>query len=140
MNKLMGNIRPSRPLLLPLVLRKVLPLLVPIDYFACLDHDTYSMDSTAKTWDIRPFAPTERHIRTFDGAPFGMEQNLIRGSWDKDGKKIAVGSGDGTVVIWASDTGKLLYKLPGHKGTVNCAEFTPGEEPVSKFIVSIRNL
>ncbi|KAJ9162050.1 WD40 repeat-like protein [Coniochaeta hoffmannii] len=91
---------------------------------------SYSMDSTAKTWDIRPFAPTERHIRTFDGAPFGMEQNLIRGSWDKDGKKIGVGSGDGTVVIWSSDTGKLLYKLPGHKGTVNCAEFGTGTDPL----------
>jgi Prp8 binding protein len=94
---------------------------------------SYSMDSTAKTWDIRPFAPTERHIRTFDGAPFGMEQNLIRGSWDKDGKKIAVGSGDGTVVVWSSDTGKLLYKLPGHKGTVNCAEFGTGTDPLSRW-------
>ncbi|KAB5539264.1 WD40-repeat-containing domain protein [Coniochaeta sp. 2T2.1] len=91
---------------------------------------SYSMDSTAKTWDIRPFAPTERHIRTFDGAPFGMEQNLIRGSWDKSGKKIAAGSGDGTVVVWGADTGKLLYKLPGHKGTVNCAEFGTGADPL----------
>lgn len=101
---------------------------------------SYSHDSTAKTWDIRPFAPTERHIRTFDGAQMGIEKNLVRASWDKAGKKIAVGAGDGTVIIWSNDNGKLLYKLPGHKGTVNCAEFTPGEEPVSKFIVSIRNL
>lgn len=92
---------------------------------------SYSMDSTARTWDIRPFAPAERHIRTFDGAPLGLEKNLIRGSWDTSGKKIAVGAGDGTVVIWGSDTGKLLYKLPGHKGTVNCAEFAPGADPIS---------
>ncbi|EGO55913.1 hypothetical protein NEUTE1DRAFT_148308 [Neurospora tetrasperma FGSC 2508] len=91
---------------------------------------SYAMDSTARTWDIRPFAPADRHIRTFDGALFGMEQNLIKGSWDKDGKKIAVGAGDGTVVIWGSDTGKLLYKLPGHKGTVNVAEFSPGTDPL----------
>ncbi|KAJ9156218.1 U5 snRNP complex subunit [Pleurostoma richardsiae] len=91
---------------------------------------SYSMDSTARTWDIRPFAPTERHIRTFDGAPVGLEKNLIRGSWDTDGKKVAVGAGDGTVVIWSSDTGKLLYKLPGHKGTVNVAEFSPGPDPI----------
>ncbi|KAK3489975.1 WD40-repeat-containing domain protein [Neurospora crassa] len=91
---------------------------------------SYAMDSTARTWDIRPFAPADRHIRTFDGAPLGMEQNLIKGSWDKDGKKIAVGAGDGTVVIWGSDTGKLLYKLPGHKGTVNVAEFSPGTDPL----------
>lgn len=94
---------------------------------------SYSMDSTARTWDIRPFAPTERHIRTFDGATFGFEKNLIHGSWDSEGKKIAVGGGDGTVVVWSNDTGKLLYKLPGHKGTVNVAEFAPGAEPISRF-------
>jgi Prp8 binding protein len=91
---------------------------------------SYSMDSTARTWDIRPFAPTERHIRTFDGAQVGIEKNLVQASWDKDGKKIAVGAGDGTVVIWSSDNGKLLYKLPGHKGTVNVAEFAPGKDPI----------
>ncbi|KAL2193309.1 WD40-repeat-containing domain protein [Corynascus similis CBS 632.67] len=91
---------------------------------------SYAMDSTARTWDIRPFAPAERHIRTFDGAPLGLEKNLIRGSWDSEGKKIGVGAGDGTVVIWGSDSGKILYKLPGHKGTVNCAEFAPGDAPI----------
>ncbi|KAI1193969.1 WD40 repeat-like protein [Nemania serpens] len=91
---------------------------------------SYSHDSTAKTWDIRPFAPTERHIRTFDGAQMGIEKNLIRASWDKAGKKIGVGAGDGTVIIWSNDNGKLLYKLPGHKGTVNCAEFAPNDEPI----------
>ncbi|KAH8808079.1 WD repeat-containing protein-like protein [Xylogone sp. PMI_703] len=89
-----------------------------------------SMDSTVRTWDIRPFAPTERHIRTFDGAPAGMEKNLIRASWNPDGKKIAAGAGDGTAVVWSSETGKLLYKLPGHKGTVNCAEFSPASDPI----------
>lgn len=92
-----------------------------------------SMDSTVRTWDIRPFAPADRNIKTFDGAHVGIEKNLIRASWDKDGKKIAAGAGDGTAVVWSNDNGKLLYKLPGHKGTVNCAEFSPGTEPISKF-------
>lgn len=92
-----------------------------------------SMDSTVRTWDIRPFAPTDRHIRTFDGAPAGMEKNLIKASWAADGKRIAAGAGDGTAVVWSSDTGKLLYKLPGHKGTVNCAELSPGSDPISKI-------
>lgn len=99
---------------------------------------SYAMDSTARTWDIRPFAPAERHIRTFDGAPLGLEKNLIRGSWDSTGKKIAVGAGDGTVVIWGSDSGKLLYKLPGHKGTVNCAEFAPGADPISMLLLTVQ--
>lgn len=94
---------------------------------------SYSHDSTAKTWDIRPFAPTERHIRTFDGAQMGIEKNLVGASWDRSGKKIAAGAGDGTVVIWASETGKLLYKLPGHKGTVNVAEFATNDEPLSTY-------
>lgn len=93
-----------------------------------------SMDSTVRTWDIRPFAPTERHIRTFDGAPAGLEKNLIKASWGSDGKKVAAGAGDGTVVVWNSETGKLMYKLPGHKGTVNCAELSPSSDPISKCL------
>jgi Prp8 binding protein len=94
---------------------------------------SYGLDSTVRTWDIRPFAPTERHIRTFDGATTGIEKNLMRASWDSMGKRVTVGSGDGSVVVWSSDTGKLMYKLPGHKGTVNCAEFAPGNEPICEF-------
>lgn len=90
---------------------------------------SYAMDGTVRTWDVRPFAPTERHIRTLDGANSGIEQNLLGASWDGEGKKIAAASGDGTVVVWSSETGRLMYKLPGHKGTVNCAEFAP-EEPI----------
>ncbi|KAM4065900.1 WD domain, G-beta repeat domain-containing protein [Hirsutella rhossiliensis] len=91
---------------------------------------SYAMDSTVRTWDIRAFAPTERHIRTLDGAAMGIEKNLMGASWDPDGKKIAAGSGDGTVVVWSSESGKLLYKLPGHRGVVNCAEFAPGKDPI----------
>ncbi|CAG9982090.1 unnamed protein product [Clonostachys byssicola] len=91
---------------------------------------SYSMDSTVRTWDIRPFAPAQRQIRTFDGATKGIENNLLGASWDSDGKKIAAASGDGTVMVWSSASGKLLYKLPGHKGTVNCAEFSPGQDPI----------
>lgn len=99
-----------------------------------------SMDSTVRTWDIRPFAPTDRHIRTFDGAPAGMEKNLIKASWDAQGKRVAAGAGDGTTVVWSADTAKLLYKLPGHKGTVNCAEFSPGTDPIILTGSSDRNL
>ncbi|KAI0473065.1 WD40 repeat-like protein [Xylariaceae sp. FL0804] len=101
---------------------------------------SYSHDSTVKTWDIRPFAPTERHIRTFDGAQIGIEKNLVRASWDKLGKKVAVGAGDGSVVIWSNDNGKLLYKLPGHKGQVNSAEFAPSDEPTILSASSDRRL
>lgn len=91
-----------------------------------------SMDGTVKTWDVRPFAPTDRHIKTYDGAPAGIERNLIRASWDSRGERIAAGSGDRTVVIWDVRTGKLLNKLPGHRGTVNDVRFSPANEPISK--------
>lgn len=97
---------------------------------------SYGMDSTVRTWDIRPFAPTERHIRTFDGATAGVEKNLMGVSWDGQGKRIAAASGDGTVLVWSSENGKMLYKLPGHRGTVNSAEFAPGKEPICEFYLT----
>lgn len=97
-----------------------------------------SHDSTVRTWDIRPFAPTDRQIRTFDGAPTGMERNLLKASWDPQGKKIAAGSGDRSVVIWEATSGKLLYKLPGHRGAVNDVRFSPTGEPVGKSGTTVR--
>jgi len=94
-----------------------------------------SHDSTVRTWDIRPFAPKDRQIRTFDGAATGMEKNLLRASWDSQGRRIAAGSGDRTAVVWEAATGKLLQKLPGHKGAVNDVRFAPNDEPLCKFAV-----
>jgi Prp8 binding protein len=91
-----------------------------------------SHDGTVRTWDIRPFAPADRHVKTYDGAPAGLERNLIRASWDPKGARITAGSGDRSVVVWDVRSGKLLYKLPGHKGTVNDVRFSPGDEPISK--------
>ncbi|KAJ5109758.1 U5 snRNP complex subunit [Penicillium argentinense] len=99
-----------------------------------------SHDSTVRTWDIRPFAPANRQVLTFDGAPVGLEKNLIRASWDPKGEKIAAGSGDGSAVVWDVKTGKLLYKLPGHKGTVNDVRFSPNNEPIIVSGSSDRNL
>ena len=91
-----------------------------------------SHDSTVRTWDIRPFAPKDRAIKIYDGAPAGFEKNLIRASWSLKGDKICAGSGDRTVVVWDVRSGKLLYKLPGHKGTVNDVRFSPTEAPISE--------
>ena len=97
---------------------------------------SYSHDGLAKTWDIRPFAPVDRHIKNYVGAPAGMEKNLIRASWDPKGARIASGSGDGTAVVWDTQTTKMLYKLPGHKGTVNDVRFASGEETISKLRIT----
>jgi len=94
-----------------------------------------SLDSTVRTWDIRPFAPADRHMKTYDGASSGFEKNLFKASWDATGKRIAAGGGDRTVTIWDVDTRKLLQKLPGHKGAVNDVRFHPSGDPISKSIV-----
>ena len=93
---------------------------------------SYAHDALARTWDIRPFAPVDRSAKTFAGAPVGVDRNLVRASWDAKGEKLGVGSGDGSVCIWENRSGSLVYKLPGHKGTVNDLQFAPGEEPISK--------
>jgi Prp8 binding protein len=59
-----------------------------------------------------------------------MEKNLLKANWDSKGQRIVAGCGDGTVVIWNSVSGKLLYKLPGHKGAVNDASFSPSEDNI----------
>lgn len=93
---------------------------------------SYSHDGLARTWDVRPFAPVDRSQKAFAGAAVGVERNLVRASWDGKGERVAVGSGDGSVSVWEVRSGKLVYKLPGHKGTVNDVRFAPGEEPISK--------
>jgi WD40 repeat protein len=95
---------------------------------------SYAQDSTVRTWDIRPFAPKDRTIRTYDGAPVGQERNLLKASWDSKGERIAAGGGDQTVSVWDVRSGKLLNKLPGHRGTVNDVRFSPADDPISKFI------
>ncbi|KAK9386577.1 WD40-repeat-containing domain protein [Lipomyces mesembrius] len=89
---------------------------------------SHSMDNTVRNWDIRPFAPESRLIKMYGGAPASdVEKNLLRASFSPDGSQIIAGSADRTVVIWDTLTGKILYKLPGHTGSVNDARFSPLE-------------
>ncbi|KAF6226396.1 hypothetical protein HO133_009262 [Letharia lupina] len=101
---------------------------------------SYSHDGLARTWDVRPFAPVDRSLKSFAGAPVGVERNLVRACWDGKGDRVGVGSGDGTVCVWEARTSKLVYKLPGHRGTVNDVRFAPGDEPIIVSGSSDRNL
>ncbi|RPB20838.1 U5 snRNP complex subunit [Terfezia boudieri ATCC MYA-4762] len=87
-----------------------------------------SMDKSVRILDIRAFAPTNRLSHTFaEGVNVGFEKNLFRASWSPQGDKVAAGSGDRTVPILDVEPKKMLYKLPGHRGSVIDVRFSPTE-------------
>lgn len=89
-----------------------------------------SFSSQTLIHDVRPFSPIPNRVhRSLQGAPAGFEQTLLKGAWSKDdgGKRVAVGGADRMVCVWDVDSGKIQYKLPGHKGTVTSVDFHPHE-------------
>lgn len=57
-------------------------------------------------------------------------KNLLRVAWSPDNQLITAGSSDKFLYIWESETGKIVYKLPGHTGSINDVDFHPSE-PIS---------
>lgn len=86
-----------------------------------------SMDNTLKSWDIRPFSPANRLEKTFLGHQHNFEKNLLRCSWSPNGNMVAAGSSDRNVYVWSFHSCDILYKLPGHRGSVNEVVFSPRE-------------
>ncbi|EAA05903.3 AGAP009506-PA [Anopheles gambiae str. PEST] len=86
-----------------------------------------SMDNTLRIWDIRPYVPAERCVKVFTGHQHNFEKNLLRCAWSPDGLKISAGSADRFVYIWDTTSRRILYKLPGHNGSVNDIDFHPTE-------------
>jgi Prp8 binding protein len=98
-----------------------------------------SMDNTVKIWNIQPFAPTNRLVRSLEGAPHSFEKNLHRATWSPDGQRVAAGSADRSVVIWDAGSGRIDFKLPGHTGSVNDVTFSP-TEPIIASASTDRNI
>ncbi|ETE65037.1 U5 small nuclear ribonucleoprotein 40 kDa protein [Ophiophagus hannah] len=88
-----------------------------------------AMDNAVRIWDVRPFAPKERCVKILQGNVHNFEKNLLRCSWSPDGSKIAAGSADRFVYVWDTTSRRILYKLPGHAGSINEVAFHP-EEPI----------
>ncbi|KAG6369475.1 WD40-repeat-containing domain protein [Boletus reticuloceps] len=91
-----------------------------------------SFSSQTIIYDVRPFSPSPARVhRVLQGAPAGFENALLKGAWSKDddGRRVAVGGADRMVCIWDVESGRVLYKLPGHKGTVTSVDFHP-KEPI----------
>jgi Prp8 binding protein len=96
-----------------------------------------SLSAQTIIFDIRPFSPTPNRIhRVLHGAQAGFENPLLRGAWSRTdgGARVAVGGADRTVTIWDVESAKVVYKLPGHKGTVMCVDFHP-KEPIGAFLL-----
>lgn len=86
------------------------------------------MDNNTFIWDIRPFVPGgKRLIKQFNGVQHSYEKILLKCAWSSDDSKVSSGSSDRFVNIWDTSSRKLLYKLPGHKGSVNDVDFHPSE-------------
>ena len=101
-----------------------------------------SLSSQTIVHDVRPFSPTPNRVhRVLMGSPAGFENTLLRGAWSRDdgGRRVGVGGADRTVCIWDVDSGKVQYKLPGHKGTVTAVDFHP-KEPISTCLISLLTL
>lgn len=86
-----------------------------------------AMDNTLRIWDIRPYVSTERCVKIFSGHQHNFEKNLLRCAWSPDGTKVSGGSADRYVYIWDTTSRRIMYKLPGHNGSVNDVDFHPTE-------------
>ena len=87
-----------------------------------------------RIWDINPFSPTpDRCIQTLFDNPQGFEKHLLDATWSADGKHVAAGCGDRSLMIWDWQAPEIKYKLPGHKGTVMGCDWHPKEDICTCF-------
>ncbi|KAK6914476.1 WD40 repeat [Dillenia turbinata] len=86
---------------------------------------TNGMDCKLCIWDMRPYAPQNRCVKILEGHQHNFEKNLLKCSWSPDGSKVTAGSSDRMVYIWDTTSRRILYKLPGHTGSVNESVFHP---------------
>ena len=54
----------------------------------------------------------------------------MRCAFNSDGSYVSAGSADSCVYVWDTASGKLKYKLPGHKGVVTDTKFSPTENAI----------
>ena len=55
----------------------------------------------------------------------GHSYSVFSVCWSPDGKYLASGSNDGTVIIWDANSGQRLKTLQGHSESVNSVSWSP---------------
>ncbi len=55
----------------------------------------------------------------------GHDDGISALAFSPDGKVLASGSGDRTIIIWDPHTGKILHRLDGHTAAVSSLSFSP---------------
>ena len=68
-------------------------------------------------------------MKIIAGHQHNFEKNLLGCAWSTDGSKVSAGSADRFVYVWDTTSRRILYKLPGHNGSVNDVAFHP-KEPI----------
>ncbi|KAK5841285.1 hypothetical protein PVK06_010194 [Gossypium arboreum] len=109
-----------------------------------------SDDGTAKLWDMHQRGAIQtfpdksdasdkiftggidskgenRCEQILEGHQHNFEKNLLKCGWSPDGSKVTAGSSDRMVYIWDTTSRRILFKLPGHTGSVNETIFHPNE-------------
>lgn len=76
---------------------------------------------------MRPYAPGGRCTGVLTGHRHNFEKNLLKCGWSPDDKHVTCGDSAGFVYLWDRHSGSLVYRLPGHQGSVNEAVFHPKE-------------
>ena len=93
-----------------------------------------AMDSTLRQWDITPFVRTDltsRCTHLYQGIHHGAERNLLKCCYSRDSEYVSCGSSDRMVHVFDASTSKLVYYLPGHKGSVNQVIFHPHDQVIA---------
>ena len=78
-----------------------------------------SMNAILTLWNVKPFVKDDNRLK-----------NEYKGSND-DLNMVTCGNSNLDVIIWDKSTSEIIYKLPGHKGTVNSCIFHPEERIIA---------
>jgi WD40 repeat protein len=81
-----------------------------------------SGDGTVKIWDATRLGEKQEARRTLRARAPGFGFNL---AFSPDGRRLVAGGEKNTVKIWDVQTGEELQSLPGHRGDVQAAAFSP---------------